>query len=151
MAKTDIRILVKEKASGDYVMVDTMEYDDYVDLVYDTTDDDKPLAVLDTVEALGRYINAASITVYDWDGGAKAGALRTVAGLDGEVEADDFVYPRINLVNKDGAYGNDLTDCTVEFGFPCIEPLRGAQDGHQGIPGTYIRGTADAPAASGSF
>ncbi|WP_455211872.1 hypothetical protein, partial [Kaarinaea lacus] len=95
-----------------------------------------------------------SIEVYDWDGGAKGALLRTVAGLSGTFEGNDFIYPRANLIMADGAPGNDLTDCTIEFGSPCIQPFRGAEAGlgiHTSLPAGYIKGTADTPALEGEF
>ncbi|MDH5407158.1 MAG: hypothetical protein OEY00_00955, partial [Gammaproteobacteria bacterium] len=143
--KGKIQILAKETATGDYVMVDGLEYDAHIG---------GALSVLDATEAMGRYISATSIKVYDWVGGAKGAELRTVAGLNGTFEGNNFDYPRANLIKADGTPGNDLTDCTIEFGFPCIQPMRGAEAGlgiHTSLPGSFIKGTADAPADEGKF
>ncbi|MDH5257543.1 MAG: hypothetical protein OEX07_06030, partial [Gammaproteobacteria bacterium] len=157
MEKTDIRILAKA-SNGDYVMVDTKEYD--ANLANGN------ITVLDAVEALGRYIGNSEIKVYDWNGtdadgnlvaggGVKGDELRTVAGLSGTFNGDDLDFPRVSLVKQDNSPGNDLTDCSIEFGSPCIQPLRGAEAAFDTlvkskVPG-YIKGTADAPAMSGSF
>jgi 2',3'-cyclic-nucleotide 2'-phosphodiesterase (5'-nucleotidase family) len=140
-----IRILTKT-ADGDYVMADGVEYDAGI-----ASGD---LQVLDATEALGRYISAESIDVYDWVGGAKGALLHTVAGLNGTFEGNDFVYPRANLIKADGTPGNDLTDCTIEFGSPCIQPFRGAEAGlgiNTSLPAGYIKGTADAPSLKGKI
>ena len=156
--KGGIRILAKTPA-GDYVMVDGLEYN-----VGIASGD---LQVLDATEAMGRYISDTSIKVYDGEGvdtdsdgtldGVNKGAeLRDVAGLGGTFEGNDFVYPRANLIMADGNPGNDLTDCTVEFGSPCIQPFRGAEAGigintdDPPAPG-YIKGYADTPALEGDF
>lgn len=144
--KGGIRILAKTPG-GDYVMVDGVEYDT------DIASGD--LLVLDATEAMGRYISDASIDVFDWVGGAKGPLLHTAAGLNGTFEGNTFVYPRANLIKADGTPGNDLTDCTIEFGSPCIQPFRGAEAGlgiNTSLPGSYIKGLADTPAlSSGSF
>jgi len=143
--KGGIQILTKT-AGGDYVMADGLEYDAGI-----ASGD---LQVLDATEALGRYISEASINVYDWVGGAKGALLHTAAGLNGTFEGNDFVYPRANLIKADGTPGNDLVDCTVEFGSPCIQPLRGAETGlgiHTSLPAGYIKGTADTPALEGEL
>ena len=152
-----IQILVKiADGSGDYAMVDALEYD---------ADIGNTLAVLDATEAMGRYISDDDgINVYDWENGARKDAipatgtvdpLRTVVGLDEEFDGDDFVYPRANLVMANGEDGNDLTDCTAEFGFPCIQPMRGSEAAldadNISLPGSYIKGTADDPALSGTM
>ena len=155
-----IQILAKEAGpDGDYVMVDAEEYDAHILGSENrskgvTTPGDGKLLVLDTVEALGRYINEESIEVYDWVDGAKGALLRTVAGLDGELDGDDLEFPRVNLVKQDGTPGNDLTDCTIEFGSPCIQPMRGAEKAFGASvpkPGDYIVGTAETPALSGEL
>ena len=144
-------------------MVDGLEYDAGI-----ASGD---LQVLDATEAMGRYISASNIPgqgikVYDWDGGAKGAELREVAGLNGTFEGNDFVYPRANLINANGIAAlddldengkphTDLTDCTIEFGSPCIQPFRGAEAaldaGNVTLPGDYIKGTADEPALEGEF
>ena len=138
--KGGVQILTKT-SGGDYVMVDGLEYD--------TGIANGDLQVLDATEAMGRYISDTSIEVSDWAGGAKGAVLRTVAGLGGTFEGNDFVYPRANLIMADGVTpGNDLTDCTIEFGFPCIQPMRGAEAGlgtNTSLPTGYIKGTADEP------
>ena len=164
----DIEILVKEASTGRYTMVKVAEYDKHVDgaeklsKIGAPTSTTKKLKVLDAVEALGRYIATnGDIDVYNWDPVAEATSTvrHSVEGLDGEFEGDDddFEYPRATLVD---AYGNrnvnDLTDCTTEFGFPCIQPMRGAEAGI-GIntpnppADGYIKGTADTPAMSGNM
>jgi hypothetical protein len=146
-----IQILTKT-VEDVYVMADGLEYEVGIANGY--------LQVLDATEAMGRYISADSIKVYDWDGSARGGKgkigelLRTVAGLNGTFEGNDFDYPRANLIMADGTPGNDLTDCTIEFGYPCIQPMRGAEAGlgiHTKLPGNYIKGVADAPADEGNF
>jgi len=116
-----IKILAKTDG-GDYVMTGGLDYEAGI-----ASGD---LLVLDATEALGRYISDASIEVFDWVAGAKvvdANSPRTVAGLGGTFAAATFEYPRANLIKADGTPGNDLTDCTIEFGFPCIQPMRGAE------------------------
>ena len=144
--KGGIQILAKEAATGDYVMVDGLEYD---------ADIGGALQVLDATEAMGRYISADYIDVYDWNAGAKGAVLRTVAGLNGTFEGNDFDYPRANLIKADGTPGNDLTDCTAEFGFPCIQPMRGSEAaldaGNITLPAGYIKGNADTPALEGDL
>ena len=143
--KGGIQILAKTPG-GDYVMVDGIEYDAGI-----ASGD---LEVLDATEALGRYISADSIDVFDWVGGAKDALLHTVAGLNGTFEGNDFTYPRANLIKADGTPGNDLTDCTIEFGSPCIQPFRGAEAGlgiNTSLPAGYIKGTADTPSNEGEF
>lgn len=144
--KGGIKILTKT-ADGDYVMADGLEYDAGIA--------SGELAVLDATEAMGRYISSESIEVSDWDGSARGGkgkkgaVLRTVAGLNGTFEGNDFDYPRAQLIKADGTPGNDLVDCTAEFGFPCIQPMRGAEAGlgiHTSLPSNFIKGTADKPA-----
>ena len=155
-----IEILAKTNDEhGDYVMLTTLEYDAALAA--------GQIAVLDATEAMGRYISAGpnnedgdtEIKVYDWDAvqGKKGAPLRTVTGLNGTFEGDDFVYPRANLIMADGVTeGNDLTDCTIEFGSPCIQPFRGAEAGigintdDPPAPG-YIKGYADEPALEGEF
>ena len=143
---------VSWSATGDYVLVDTLEY--RAGIGQHNTNGDGTFEVLDTVEALARYISDEDIPVYNWNGGAKT-LSHNVSGLDGEVDGDELEFPRVNLVKADGSDGNDLTDCTVEFGSPCIEPFRGSEAaldaGNVTLPGTYIKGTADTPAMSGSF
>ncbi|MDH5324507.1 MAG: hypothetical protein OEZ68_03660 [Gammaproteobacteria bacterium] len=150
-AKGDILILAKETATGDYVLVDNLEYDAGVNQHNSTGDGS--LTVLDAVEALGRYISDASIDVYVWNGGAKVAAAHSpVAGLGGTFSGLEF--PRVNLVKMDGTDGNDLTDCSIEFGSPCIQPFRGAEAAFGvtvPIPAGYIKGTADAPALEAEY
>lgn len=146
VAKGDIQILAKA-ADGDYVMVDALEYDAGIA--------NGDLAVLDAVEALGRYISSNTIPVYDWDG-SKGQRLRTVRALNGKFQDVGFEYPRITLVDFDGNRGvNDLTDCSIEFGFPCIQPMRGAEAALNTTvpakPDTFVPGRADIPALSGTF
>lgn len=144
--KGGIKILTKT-AHGDYVMVDGLEYD--------TGIANGDLQVLDATEAMGRYISADFIEVSDWVAGAKGAVLRTVAGLNEMLEGNDFVYPRANLIKADGTPGNDLTDCTIEFGFACIQPMRGSEAalaaGIIELPAGYIKGTADTPALEGEI
>jgi len=145
------RILAK--MGDDYVMVDGLEYD--AGLASGT------IQVLDATEAMGRYISDVSIEVFEGVGvnndadpeldivtkGAPM-AHSPIAGLGGTFDGDDFVYPRANLIMANGDPGNDLTDCTIEFGFPCIQPMRGAEAGlgsNTSLPGTYIKGKADKP------
>lgn len=151
--KGDILILAKETATGDYVLVNNLEYD--AGIAQHNSSGDGSLTVLDTVEALARYISDASIDVYVWNGGAKAAATHSpVAGLGGTFDGDDLDFPRVNLIKQDNTAGNDLTDCSIEFGSPCIQPLRGAEAAFGvtvPVPNGYISGTADAPALSGTF
>lgn len=145
--KADILILAKETATGDYVLVNNLEYDAGVN--QHNTHGDGSLEVLDTVEALARYISEDSIDVYVWNGGAKVAAAHSpVAGLGGEVDGDDFEFPRVNLVKKDGTDGNDLVDCSIEFGFPCIQQIRGSENGPS-LPAGYNSGPAETPALNG--
>jgi len=85
---------------------------------------------------LARYISNGAMNVYNWDDEAQAkGSLKHVAqGLNSEVRFDNFKFPRINLVNAAGATENNLLDCTVELGSPCIEPFRGAVNGVIALP-----------------
>lgn len=160
VAKGDISILVKEATTGDYVMVDALEYDAHVLDSENrskgvTVPGDGKLLVLDTVEALGRYIKDETIEICDWDAPSTKTNCRTVAGLDGELDGDDFEFPRVTLVDFDGNRdSNDLVDCTTEFGSPCIQPIRGAEKAFGTTvpkPGNYIVGVADTPAMSGNF
>lgn len=128
-----IQILAKdsEDSNPNIVFVNPKEYDDGLNA--------GKLFPLDVVEALKYYINQSNIPVYDWDPilMQKDILLHTAQGLDGEVEFDEFDYPRINLTTP-------LVDATEEFGFPVIEPLRGAAL----VPGDHV---ADPPANQGSF
>jgi len=151
--KGDILILVKQANTGDYILVNNLEYDATIE----RQGGDGSMLVLDTVEALGRYISSEDpIKVYNWNGGAKDEADHSpVAGLGGKLDGDDFEFPRVNLVKANGKKGNDLTDCSAEFGSPCIEPFRGSEAslaaGIITLPGDYIKGKADTPALSGEF
>jgi len=143
--KGGIKILAKTSA-GDYVMTGGMDYEAGI-----ASGD---LAVLDATEALGRYISDDEIPIYDWDGSRSVDPIRTVEGLGGDFADDDkFVFPRATLVKADGTEGNDLTDCTVEFGFPCIQPMRGSEAGvaagNVSLDKPY--GKADKPASEGKF
>ena len=142
--KGKIKILAKT-AGGDYVMTGGMDYEAGIA--------SGALLVLDATEALGRYISDATIDVFKWDGAKSTDPIRTVAGLGGTFAANDFVYPRANLIKADGSPGNDLTDCTIEFGFPCIQPMRGSEAaviaGKVTLDTPY--GTADKPSLEGEF
>ncbi len=111
------------------------------------------LAVVDAVEVLARYIGGGAMNVYDWNAAAMAkGDVKHVAqGLNSQVEFANFEFPRINLVDGDGNTTNNLVDCTIEFGSPCIEPYRGAENGVVALPADYIKGVADTPADKGKF
>ena len=174
-AEGDIEILVKESSTGRYTMVKVAEYDENVAGAERLSNKQVPasttgrLQVLDAVEVLGRYISTdGDIPVYNWNATTNQtdddDIRHTVEGLGGEVDGDeeDFVYPRATLLMADGSVGNDLTDCTVEFGFPCIQPLRGSEaalvdpDGDgplkANIPSLpYTNGTVDTPASEGKF
>ena len=151
----DILILAKETSTGEYVLVNNLEYD--AGIAQHNSKGDGSLTVVDTVEALARYISDTSIPVYVWNGGAKVEAAHSpVAGLGGTLSGSDIEFPRVNLVMQDGEDGNDLTDCSIEFGSPCIQPLRGAEKafgaaGGVAIPDGYVVGEADAPALSGEI
>ena len=139
-----IQILAKD-GSDNLVMVTPQEYIDGLAA-------DK-LAVVDAVEALALYIANGPMNVYDWDAGAMTkGAVKHVAqGLGENVAFENFEFPRINLVNANGVSENNLVDCTAEFGSPCIEPFRGAENGAISLPASYIKGVADKPADEGEF
>lgn len=136
-----IQILAKD-ANGNLIMVNPQEYKDGTEA--------KAILPLDAVEALARYIKESTIPVYDWDAASmsKSVLLHTASGLGGGVKFADFEFPRINLVNP-------LTNCTIEFGSPCIEPFRGAEgalaNGNVTLPPGYIKGVADTPAKEGEF
>ncbi len=74
---------------------------------------------LDVVEAFGRYVNEGDIALVDLRSGTAETVL--VKGLGGAVTAGNLAptFPRINLLK-------DLPDGRDEFGFPVIQPMRGA-------------------------
>ena len=150
-AKADILILAKQAGTGDYVLVNNLEYD--AGIAQHNSKGDGSIEVLDAVEALARYISESEINVCEWNGGSKTNC-RNVDGLGGTFAGLDE-FPRANLLKADNTAGNDLTDCSVEFGSPCIQPIRGSEAalaaGNVTLPGGYIKGTADGPAMSGSF
>ncbi|KPJ93612.1 MAG: hypothetical protein AMJ53_06915 [Gammaproteobacteria bacterium SG8_11] len=72
---------------------------------------------VDAVELVARYIAGNAIPVKDLNGNT----LYVAHGLKGTVKEAEFrkTFPRINLTSA-------LPDQVIEFGFPIIEPLRGA-------------------------
>ena len=126
-----IQILAKT-AAGDLVMVNPSEFADGKSA--------GTLSPLDATEAVMIYVREDKIPVYNLDGQV----LHTAQGLKGVVAAASFDFPRINLVNQ-------LVDSTHEFGFPAIEPLRGAPPADFVYPDDYISGVADRPADEGKF
>jgi len=128
-----IQILAKDAQGpiANIIFVNPKEYDDGLKA--------EKIFPLDAVEALKLYISKNSIPVFDWDASTmeKTSVLHTAQGLDGEIEFEDFDYPRINVTTP-------LIDATEEFGFPVIEPLRGARS-------TPSDRRADPPSNQGSF
>jgi S-sulfosulfanyl-L-cysteine sulfohydrolase len=96
--------------------------------------------VVDAVEAVRRYIESDAITVTDMEGNV----LNLAVGLGGNLEAAEMPFPRYNLLAP-------LVDSTIEFGFPAIEPLRGAPPEGFVYPDGYISGVADTPDDEGDF
>jgi len=70
--------------------------------------------------------------------------LNSATGLGGNLEAAEMPFPRYNLLQQ-------LVDSTIEFGFPAIEPLRGAPPPGFVYPADYISGVADTPDHEGKF
>lgn len=148
-----IQILSKDAEDdlGNYVLVNPSEY--HIGM----TSVPQKLFPLDVVEAIARYIRDVDIDVFDWDVIAmeKSNLLHTAKGLGGAVVKENFDYPRINLINDNGETENTLVDSRIEFGFPVIEPLRGAEgaliNGNIILPDGYIKGVADTPSSEGVF
>jgi len=148
-----IQILAKDAQgmNGNYIMVNPTEYN------LGLTNTPQTIFPLDAVEALARYIKDSAIDVFDWDSTTmtKSSLLHTANGLGGKIVKAQFDYPRVNLINDLGESENTLTDATIEFGFPVIEPLRGSEgallNGNITLPSGYIKGYADPPSSEGSF
>ena len=70
--------------------------------------------------------------------------LNSAVGLGGNLEAAEMPFPRYNLTSQ-------LVDSTIEFGFPAIEPLRGAPPAGFVYPAGYISGIAGEPEDEGDF
>jgi len=142
-----IQILTKMEADsplkGEYIMVSPMDFKAGID-AGDYTQ-------LDAVEVMGRYLSADTFTVYLPDG-ADADTLpdvsHIVTGMNGNLAKAGFDFPRIML-------DVPLVDSTIEFGFPAIEPLRGAEgaiiNGNVTVPAGYIIGVADTPTDKQKF
>jgi len=128
-----IQILAKdaESSMANLIFVNPQEYEAGLQV--------QKIFPLDAVEALKLYISKFNISVFDWDPVLleKSDLVHIAQGLGGEIEFDTFDYPRINVTTP-------LVDATLEFGFPVIEPLRGAPS----VPGDHV---ADPPANQGVF
>ena len=125
-------LILAKKPDGSLVMVNPVDY-----AGLRTTG---AIEVVDAVEAVRRYIESDAITVTDMDGNV----LNSTTGLGGNLEAAEMPFPRYNLLQQ-------LVDSTVEFGFPAIEPLRGAPPPGFVYPAGYISGVADTPDDEGKF
>lgn len=137
------KIIVEGALTGEYIMVSPMEFKIGIDSGEYTP--------LDAVEVMGRYLKADSFTVYLPDGddaGTELDVSHVVTGMGGTLEKNGFDFPRITLDTQ-------LVDSTVEFGFPAIEPLRGAEggitNGNVTVPPGYIIGVADEPSSGQRF
>ena len=99
---------------------------------------------------ISEYAEAFGISAEDLEARLVDGERLNEIAAEYGFEGDDFVYPRAQLIKADGTAGNDMTDCTAEFGFPCIQPMRGSEAalaaGNITLPADYIKGTADEPA-----
>ena len=125
-------LILAKKPDGSLVMVNPVDYK--------ALRASGAIEVVDAVEAVRRYIESDSITVTDMDGNV----LNSATGLGGNLEAAEMPFPRYNLLQQ-------LVDSTIEFGFPAIEPLRGAPPPGFVYPAGYISGVADAPDDKGKF
>jgi len=125
-------LILAKKPNDDLVMVNPVDYK--------KLRASGEIKVVDAVEAVRRYIASDTITVTDMEGNV----LNSTVGLGGNVEAADMPFPRYNLLSP-------LVDSTVEFGFPAIEPLRGAPPEGFVYPAGYISGVADTPDDEGHF
>jgi sulfur-oxidizing protein SoxB len=126
-------LILAKKPDGTLVMVNPVQYRDAREAGH--------ILVVDAVEAVRRYIAGTDINVYDLDGAL----IHTALGLGGNVEAAEMEpFPRYNLLKQ-------LVDSTIEFGFPAIEPLRGAPPPGFVYPPDYISGVADRPEDDGKF
>ncbi len=125
-------LILAKKPDGSLVMVNPVDYK--------ALRASGAIEVVDAVEAVRRYIESDSITVTDMDGNV----LNSATGLGGNVEAAEMPFPRYNLLQQ-------LVDSTIEFGFPAIEPLRGAPPPGFVYPAGYISGVVDTPNDKGKF
>ena len=125
-------LILAKKPDGSLVMVNPVDYK--------TLRASGEIEVVDAVEVVRRYIESDSITVTDMDGNV----LNAAVGLGGNLEAAEMPFPRYNLLSP-------LVDSTIEFGFPAIEPLRGAPPVGFVYPAGYISGVADEPDDEGEF
>ncbi len=125
-------LILAKKPDGALVMVNPVDYK--------TLRATGAIEVVDAVEVVRRYIESDSITVTDMDGNI----LNSAIGLGGNLEAAEMPFPRYNLLAP-------LVDSTIEFGFPAIEPLRGAPPEGFVYPAGYISGVADMPDDEGDF
>jgi len=128
----DKTLILVKKSDGSLVMVNPVDYKNLRA--------SGEIEVVDAVEVVRRYIASDTITVTDMNGNV----LNSTVGLGGNVEAADMPFPRYNLLSP-------LVDSTVEFGFPAIEPLRGAPPEGFVYPAGYISGVADTPDDEGHF
>jgi len=142
-----IQVLTKIKADGpfkgEYIMVSPWAFKNGID--------SGEFTPLDAVEVMGRYLKEDSFTVYLPDGAdadTDMDISHVVTGMGQKLKMDTFDFPRITL-------DTPLVDSTIEFGFPAIEPLRGAEggitNGNVTVPAGYTIGIADAPADKGDF
>jgi len=125
-------LILAKKPDGSLVMVNPVDYK--------ALRASGEIEVVDAVEAVRRYIESDNITVTDMAGHV----LNSTVGLGGNLEAAEMPFPRYNLLAP-------LVDSTIEFGFPAIEPLRGAPPVGFVYPEGYISGVADAPDDEGDF
>jgi len=128
----DRTMILAKKPDGSLVMVNPVDYK--------SLRASGAIEVVDAVEAVRRYIASDTITVTDMNGNV----LNSTTGLGGNVEAAEMPFPRYNLLSP-------LVDSTLEFGFPAIEPLRGAPPQGFVYPADYISGVADTPDDEGRF
>jgi len=125
-------LIVAKKPNGDLVMVNPVDYK--------ALRASGEILVVDAVEVVRRYLESDTITVTDMAGNV----LNSAVGLGGNLEAAEMPFPRYNLLTP-------LVDSTIEFGFPAIEPLRGAPPVGFVYPDGYISGVADTPDHEGHF
>ena len=125
-------LILAKKPDSSLVMVNPVDYK--------TLRASGEIEVVDAVEVVRRYIESDNITVTDMNGNV----LNSAVGLGGNLEAAEMPFPRYNLLAP-------LVDSTIEFGFPAIEPLRGAPPQGFVYPAGYISGVADTPDNEGDF
>ncbi len=125
-------LILAKKTDGTLVMVNPVEYK--------SLRTSGKIEVVDAVEVVRRYIESDAIIVRDMQGNI----MNSATGLGGNLEAAEMPFPRYNLLAS-------LVDSTIEFGFPAIEPLRGAPPVGFVYPENYISGVADTADDEGDF